>query len=219
MVVFSVTQLCLTLCNPMECSVPDFHILRHLLELARTHVHWVGDSIQPSCLLLSPAPPAFNLSQHQGLSRWSFPGSLVTSGDQSNMPGASPLWAIWSENIFSRFIYWFYFHGSVMSFKSHKFLLWWNHFFFFFFLHACAFDVRRYCQTQNHPYVLWEFKCCSFLKALQVWRLFCLTLSLHAISHALKADETGAYYTEWSKPERKTPIQYTNAYIWNLERW
>ena len=31
--------------------------------------------------------------------------------------------------------------------------------------------------------------------------------------------ETGAYYTEWSKPERKTPIQYTNAYIWNLERW
>ena len=31
-------------------------------------------------------------------------------------------------------------------------------------------------------------------------------------------DETGAYYTEWSKPERKTSIQYTNAYIWNLER-
>ena len=31
--------------------------------------------------------------------------------------------------------------------------------------------------------------------------------------------QTGAYYTEWSKPERKTPIQYTNAYIWNLERW
>jgi len=31
--------------------------------------------------------------------------------------------------------------------------------------------------------------------------------------------ETGAYYTEWSKPERKTPVQYTNAYIWNLERW
>ena len=30
-------------------------------------------------------------------------------------------------------------------------------------------------------------------------------------------DETGAYYTEWSKPERETPIQYTNAYIWNLE--
>ena len=34
-----------------------------------------------------------------------------------------------------------------------------------------------------------------------------------------EVDETGAYYTEWSKPERKTSIQYTNAYIWNLERW
>ena len=34
-----------------------------------------------------------------------------------------------------------------------------------------------------------------------------------------EVDETGACYTEWSKPERKTPIQYTNAYIWNLERW
>ena len=33
-----------------------------------------------------------------------------------------------------------------------------------------------------------------------------------------EVDETEAYYTEWSKPERKTPIQYTNAYIWNLER-
>ena len=36
---------------------------------------------------------------------------------------------------------------------------------------------------------------------------------------ACRWHETGAYYTEWSKPERKTPIQYTNAYIWNLERW
>ena len=34
-----------------------------------------------------------------------------------------------------------------------------------------------------------------------------------------EVDETGDYYTEWSKPERKTPIQYTNTYIWNLERW
>ena len=34
-----------------------------------------------------------------------------------------------------------------------------------------------------------------------------------------EVDETGAYYTEWSKSERKTPMQYTNAYIWNLERW
>ena len=42
--------------------------------------------------------------------------------------------------------------------------------------------------------------------------------SHNPLGHA-EVDETGAYYTERSKPERKTPIQYTNAYIWNLERW
>ena len=42
---------------------------------------------------------------------------------------------------------------------------------------------------------------------------------LAIINSSNEVDETGAYYTEWSKPERKTPIQYTNAYIWNLERW
>ena len=62
----SVTHLCLTLCCPMDCSTPVFPILHHLLEFAQTHVHWV-DPIQPSHPLLSPSPPAFNLSQHQGL--------------------------------------------------------------------------------------------------------------------------------------------------------
>ena len=60
---FSVTQLCLTLCDPMDCSMPDFPVLHYLLELAQTHVHQVGDAIQPSCPLSSPS--AFNLSQHQ----------------------------------------------------------------------------------------------------------------------------------------------------------
>ena len=44
----SVAQLCLTLCNPMDCSMPGFPVLHHLPELAQTHVHWVGDAIQPS---------------------------------------------------------------------------------------------------------------------------------------------------------------------------
>ena len=65
----SVTQWCLTLCDPMDCSSPGFpDVLHHLPELAQTHVYWVGDAIQPSCPLLSPSPPAFNLAQHQGLS-------------------------------------------------------------------------------------------------------------------------------------------------------
>ena len=63
----SVAQLCLTLCDSMDCSMPGFPVLHHLLELTQTHVHLVGDAIQPSCPLSSPSPPAFNLSQHQGL--------------------------------------------------------------------------------------------------------------------------------------------------------
>ena len=66
----SVAQLCPTLCNPMDCSMPGFHVLHHLPELAHTHVHWVSDVIQPSSPLSSPSPPTFNLSQHQGLFQW-----------------------------------------------------------------------------------------------------------------------------------------------------
>ena len=63
----SITQSCLTLCNPMDCSTPGFPVLHHLPEIAQTQVHWVSDAIQPSCPLSSPCPSAFNLSQHQGL--------------------------------------------------------------------------------------------------------------------------------------------------------
>ena len=66
---FSVAQLYPTLCNPMDCSMPGFPALQCLLDLAQTHVHWVGDAIQPSHPLTSPSP-AFNLSQHQGLFQW-----------------------------------------------------------------------------------------------------------------------------------------------------
>ena len=63
----SVAQLCLTLRDPMDCSTPGFPVHQQLLELAQTHVHRVGDAIQPYHPLLSPSPAAFNLSQHQGL--------------------------------------------------------------------------------------------------------------------------------------------------------
>ena len=63
----SVAQSCLSLCDPLDCSTPDFPIFHHLPEFAQTHVNWVCDAIQPSHLLLSPSLPAFNLSQHQGL--------------------------------------------------------------------------------------------------------------------------------------------------------
>ena len=66
----SVAQSCPTLCDPMDCSTPGLPVHHQLLELAQTHVHWVGDAIQPSHFLSSPSPPTFNLSQHQGLFQW-----------------------------------------------------------------------------------------------------------------------------------------------------
>ena len=65
--VSSVAQSCLTLCDPMNRNTPGLRVHHQLPELAQTHVHRVGDDIQPSHPLLSPSPPTFNLSQHQGL--------------------------------------------------------------------------------------------------------------------------------------------------------
>ena len=63
----SVTQSCPTLCNPMDYSTADLSIHYQFPEFTQTHVHPVDDAIQPSLPLLSPYPPTFNLSQHQGL--------------------------------------------------------------------------------------------------------------------------------------------------------
>ena len=63
----SVAQSCLTLCSPMDCSTLGFPVHHQLPELAQTHVHQVSDAIQPSHPLSTSSPPAFNLSQHQGL--------------------------------------------------------------------------------------------------------------------------------------------------------
>ena len=86
----SVAMLCLTLCDPMDCSTPGLPVPCHLLELEQVHVHWIGwiDAIQSS----HPPPPsslfAFNLSPASG----SFPVSrLLASGDQSIGASASAL--------------------------------------------------------------------------------------------------------------------------------
>ena len=63
-------SVCLILCNPMDCSTPGLPVHHQLLEFTQTHIHRVGDAIHPSHPLSSPSPPAFNLSQHQGLFKW-----------------------------------------------------------------------------------------------------------------------------------------------------
>ena len=69
---FSSVQLlsCVQLCDPMHCSTPGLPVHHQLPESTQTHVHCVGDAIQLSHPLSSPSPPAFSLSQHQGLFQW-----------------------------------------------------------------------------------------------------------------------------------------------------
>ena len=54
----------------MDYSMPGLPVRHQLLEFTQTHVHWVSDAIRPSHPLSSPSPPAFSLSQHQGLFKW-----------------------------------------------------------------------------------------------------------------------------------------------------
>ena len=63
----SITQLCLTLCDPMDYSMPGLSVLHHLLKFAQVHVHCIGDAVQPSHSLTPSSPSALSLSQHQGL--------------------------------------------------------------------------------------------------------------------------------------------------------
>ena len=87
----SVAASCPTLCDPMDGSMPGFPVLHHLPGFAQTHIHWVGDAIQPSHPLSSPSPPAFNLSQHQGLSNESAPHNRYWSFSISISPSSEHL--------------------------------------------------------------------------------------------------------------------------------
>ena len=90
----SVAHLCSTLWDPMDCSMPGFPVHHQLLELAQTHVHWVGDAIQPSHPL-SPPSPTFNLSirvfSSESVIRirwpkdWSFSFSISPSNEYSGL--------------------------------------------------------------------------------------------------------------------------------------
>ena len=66
----SVTQSCPTLCDPINCNTPGLRVHHQLPEYTQTHIHLVGDAIQPSHSLSSPSPPAFNPSQQQGIFKW-----------------------------------------------------------------------------------------------------------------------------------------------------
>ena len=89
-----VTQSCPTLCNPMDCGKPGFPVHHQIPEPAQTHVHWLGNDIQPSYPLLSPSPPVFNLYSifsSESVLRirwpkyWSFSFSINPSNEYSRL--------------------------------------------------------------------------------------------------------------------------------------
>ena len=80
----SVTKLCPTVCDPMNCSTPGFAVLHYLPEFVQTHVQWVDDAIQTILSSITPSPSAFSLSQHQVF----FPMSWLFASDAQSI-GAS----------------------------------------------------------------------------------------------------------------------------------
>ena len=83
-----------TLCDPMDHSMPGLPVHHQLPELAQTHVHRAGDAIQTSHSLSSPSPPAFNLSQHQGLFKLVSSLHQVAKGLEFQLQHQSYQWAL-----------------------------------------------------------------------------------------------------------------------------
>ena len=79
---FSSVQSCPMLYDPMDCSTQGFPVPHYLPEFAQVHLYWISDALQPSHPMSFPSPPAFNLSQHQGLFQWVNSSHQVAKGLQ-----------------------------------------------------------------------------------------------------------------------------------------
>ena len=82
-------------CDPMDCSTPGLPVHHQLLEFTQTHVHWIGDPIQPSHPLSSPSPLAFNLYRHQGLFQWVSSSNQVAKVLEFQFQHQSFQWLFW----------------------------------------------------------------------------------------------------------------------------
>ena len=104
------------LCDPVDCSTPGFPLLDHLLELAQTPVHWVSDAIQPSHPLSPPSPPAFNLSQHQGLFQWIGSSQQVANVLELQLQHQ---FFHWLFSVTSYYLYLVWYHGPLKGTHTH----------------------------------------------------------------------------------------------------
>ena len=101
-------QSCLALCDPEGCSASGLPVHHRLPELTQTHVHWVGDAIQPSHPLLSPFPPTFNLSQHQSLFKWISFSHHVAKGLELQLHHQSCQWMFRTDFLYSWLVWSFF---------------------------------------------------------------------------------------------------------------
>ena len=98
----SVAKAFLTLCDPVNCSMPGSSVLFYLPEFAQIHIHWVSDDIQPSHPLSPPYSFAFNLSQHQGLFQWVSSSQQVAEVLEFQLQHQSFQWIFWVYFIWER---------------------------------------------------------------------------------------------------------------------
>ena len=100
----SVSQSCLTLCDPMNCSTSGLPVHHQLLESTQTHVHRVDDAIQPSHPLSSPSPPAPNSSQNQGIFQWVSPSHQVVKVLELQLQDQSSQWTPRTDLLWNRLV-------------------------------------------------------------------------------------------------------------------
>ena len=155
----SVTQLCLSLCDPMDCSMPGSSVLHYLPEFAQTHVHWVGDAIQPPYHIVS-----FCLSQtdisYLVTASWF---EMISSSSENSVSVWSLLFS-WFSTVFKIQIFQIYLTGVIVE----RGLI---------FLVHCILPGRSSTLSIN---ILFSFCCCHHLfvalisvREINLW-VFCV---------------------------------------------
>ena len=100
----------------MDCSMPCLLVQHQLPKFTQTHIHWVGDAIQPSQPLLSPSPHAFNLSQHQSLFKWVSSSHQVTKVLEFQLQHQSFQWTLRTDPFRMALLA---VHGTLKSLLQH----------------------------------------------------------------------------------------------------
>ena len=116
----SVTQSCLTLCSPMDCSTPGLPVHHQLPEPTQTHVHSVSDAIQPSHSRSSPFPPVFDFSQHQGLFQWTGSSHQVAKVLEFQLKHQSFQWIFRTDFLYGGLLDLLAVQGTLKSLLQHN---------------------------------------------------------------------------------------------------